>query len=177
MASSNWNLDKSHSNITFSVRHMMIANVRGSFTEFDAVVTADPEDPTTATATITIDAASVDTKDAGRDGHLKSPDFFNVEQHPNMTFKVTKVTSKGGEDYDITGDLTIAGVTKSVTLSGEISGPAKDPWGNEKIAVSASGSLARSEFGLTWNAALETGGVLVSDTIKLNVELQFAKAA
>lgn len=177
MASSNWNLDKSHSNITFSVRHMMIANVRGSFTEFDAAVTADPQDPTTATATITIDVASIDTKDAGRDGHLKSPDFFNVEQFPNMTFKVTKVTSKGGEDYDITGDLTILGVTKPVTLSGEISGPAKDPWGNEKIAVSASGSLSRSDFGLSWNAVLETGGVLVSDTIKLNVELQFAKAA
>jgi polyisoprenoid-binding protein YceI len=176
MAVSQWNLDKSHSNITFSVRHMMIANVRGSFNEFDAVVSADPSDPTTASATITISAASVDTKDEGRDGHLKSADFFNVEQHPNLVFKVTKVASKGGEEYDITGDLTIAGVTKPVTLSGEISGPAKDPWGNEKIAVSASGSLSRSEFGLTWNAALETGGVLVSDTVKLNVELQFAKA-
>ncbi|WP_276352665.1 YceI family protein [Cohnella caldifontis] len=177
MAVSQWNLDKSHSNITFSVRHMMIANVRGSFGEFDASVTADPADPTTASATITIDVASIDTKDEGRDGHLKSPDFFNVEQHPNMVFKVTKVTSKGGEEYEIAGDLTILGNTKPITLSGEISGPAKDPWGNEKIAVSASGSLSRSEFGLTWNAALETGGVLVSDTVKLNIELQFAKAA
>ncbi|MBW5444725.1 hypothetical protein GE107_01415 [Cohnella sp. CFH 77786] len=177
MASYQWNLDKSHSNITFSVRHMMIANVRGSFADFDATVTADPADPTTAQATVTIDVNSIDTKDAGRDGHLKSPDFFGVEQHPNMTFKVTQIKSKGGEDYDITGDLTIAGATKSITLTGEISGPAKDPWGNEKIAVSASGSLSRSEFGLSWNAVLETGGVLVSDTIKLNVELQFAKAA
>lgn len=177
MASSNWNLDKSHSSISFSVRHMMIANVRGTFNEFEADVTLDPEDKTTASAVITINAASVDTKDEGRDGHLKSPDFFNVEQHPNLIFKVTKVVSKGGEAYDITGDLTIAGVTKSITLSGEISGPAKDPWGNEKMAVSASGSLSRSEFGLTWNAALETGGVLVSDNVKLSIELQFAKAA
>lgn len=177
MAVSEWNLDKSHSGITFSVRHMMIANVRGSFTDFDATVTADPQNPSTTSATITISAASVDTKDAQRDGHLKSADFFNVEANPNITFVVTNVASKGGEDYAITGDLTIAGVTKPVTLNGEISGPAKDPWGNEKMAVSASGSLNRSDFGLTWNAALETGGVLVSDTIKLNVELQFAKAA
>jgi len=176
MAVSQWNLDKSHSNITFSVRHMMIANVRGSFTEFDASVTADPADPTTANAKITIDAASIDTKDNDRDNHLKSADFFNVEKYPKLEFQTTKITAKGNDEYEIAGDLTIAGVTKPIVLSGEISGPAKDPWGNEKMAVSASGSLNRSEFGLTWNAALETGGVLVSDTIKLNVELQFAKA-
>jgi polyisoprenoid-binding protein YceI len=177
MSKVNWQLDKSHSGISFSVRHMMISNVRGSFTEFDAAVAADPANLSDVTASITIDAASVETKDAGRDGHLKSPDFFNVEQHPNITFNVTNVRSKGGEEYEITGDLTIAGITKTVTLNGEIAGPAKDPWGNEKMAVSAAGSLNRSEFGLIWNAALETGGVLVSDTIKLNIELQFAKAA
>ncbi len=177
MAVSTWNLDKSHSEITFSVRHMMIANVRGRFNEFDAVVTADPANLAGAQATITINAASVDTKDEGRDGHLKSPDFFNVEQHPNLTFKVTKIESKNGEEYEITGDMTIAGVTKPVTLKGEISGPVKDPWGNQKMAVSAGGSLNRSDFGLTWNAALEAGGVLVSDTVKLNVELEFALAA
>lgn len=177
MTIANWNLDPSHSSITFSVRHMMIANVRGTFSKFDATVSADPADPTTATATITIDVSSVDTKDEGRDGHLKSPDFFNVEQHPNIVFNLNKVTPKGGEEYEISGDLTIAGVTKPVTLNGEISGPAKDPWGNEKMAVSATGSIVRSEFGLTWNAALETGGVLVSDTVKLNIELQFAKAS
>jgi polyisoprenoid-binding protein YceI len=177
MSKMNWQLDKSHSGISFSVRHMMISNVRGSFTDFDATVAADPANLSDVTASISIDVNSVDTKDAGRDGHLKSPDFFNAEQHPNLTFTVTKLTPKGGDDYEITGDLTIAGVTKPVTLNGEISGPAKDPWGNEKIAVSASGSLARSDFGLTWNAALETGGVLLSDTIKLNIELQFAKAA
>lgn len=177
MAVSQWNLDKSHSSITFSVRHMMIANVRGSFTEFDAAVTADPTDPSTANAKITIDAGSIDTKDNDRDNHLKSADFFNVEKFPNLEFQTTKVTAKGNDEYEIAGNLTIAGVTKPVVLNGEISGPAKDPWGNEKMAVSASGSLNRSEFGLTWNAALETGGVLVSDTIKLNVELQFAKAS
>jgi polyisoprenoid-binding protein YceI len=177
MSKVNWQLDKSHSGISFSVRHMMISNVRGSFSDFDATVAADPANLSDVTANVTIKAGSIDTRDEGRDGHLKSPDFFNVEQHPDITFNVTGVRSKGGEDYEITGDLTIAGVTKPVTLNGEISGPAKDPWGNEKIAVSASGALNRSEFGLTWNAALETGGVLVSDTIKLNIELQFAKAA
>ena len=177
MSVSTWNLDKAHSSISFSVRHMMIANVRGNFLNFEAQVTADPTDPSGAAAVITIDASSIYTKDEGRDAHLKSADFFNVEQHPNLVFKVTKIASKGGEAYEIAGDLTIAGVTKPVTLAGEISGPAKDPWGNEKMAVSADGSLARSEFGLTWNTALETGGVLVSDTIKLNVELQFAKAS
>ncbi|KIL36193.1 hypothetical protein SD71_09590 [Cohnella kolymensis] len=177
MAVSNWQLDKSHSLINFSVRHMMITNVRGSFNDFEAQVTADTDNIAgTANATITIDASSVDTKDAGRDGHLKSPDFFNVEQHPNIVFKSTKLVSKGGEDYELTGDLTIAGVTKPVTLQAEISGPAKDPWGNEKMGVSANGTLNRSEFGLTWNAALETGGILVGDAIKLQIELQFAKA-
>ncbi|MFC5532286.1 YceI family protein [Cohnella yongneupensis] len=176
MAVSNWNLDKSHSGINFSVRHMMITNVRGSFNEFSAEVSADPTDFTSANVTVTIDAASIDTKDEGRDGHLKSPDFFNVEQHPNFVFKSTGIKSKGGEDYELTGDLTIAGVTKSVVLNTEISGPAKDPWGNEKIGVIANGSINRSEFGVTWNAALETGGFLVSDTVKLHIELSFAKA-
>jgi polyisoprenoid-binding protein YceI len=177
MSIANWTLDLSHSSITFSVRHMMIANVRGSFSKFDATVSADPTDPTTAKATITIDVSSVDTKDEGRDGHLKSPDFFNVEKYPNMVFNLNKVTPKGDGEYEISGDLTIVGVTKPITLTGEISGPAKDPWGNEKMAVSATGSIIRSEFGLSWNAALEAGGVLVSDTVKINIELEFTKAS
>jgi len=176
MAASNWNLDKSHSGITFSVRHMMITNVRGSFNSFDATVAADSSNLSDLEATLTIDVASIDTKDEGRDGHLKSPDFFNAEQFPQITFKKTSLTSKGGEDYALTGDLTIAGVTKSITLNAEISGPAKDPWGNTKFGVVADGSLNRSDFGLTWNAALETGGFLVGDAIKIHVELEFAQA-
>jgi len=176
MAASTWNLDKSHSGITFSVRHMMITNVRGSFNNFDAVVSADASDLTGLEASLTIDVNSIDTKDEGRDGHLKSPDFFNAEQFPQISFKKTALVAKGGEDYALTGDLTIAGVTQSVTLSTEISGPAKDPWGNTKFGVVADGSISRSEFGLTWNAALETGGFLVGDAIKIHIELEFAQA-
>lgn len=177
MATSKWQLDKSHSGITFSVRHMMITNVRGSFNEFDAEVTADTDNlAATTNAVVTINANSIDTKDEGRDGHLRSPDFFNVEQHPQITFKSTSLTHKGGENYELTGDLTIAGVTKSVKLQTEISGPAKDPWGNTKMGVVADGTVNRSDFGLTWNAALETGGFLVGDAIKLHIELEFAQA-
>jgi len=176
MAASTWNLDKSHSGITFSARHMMITNVRGSFNDFDAVVSADASDLTGLEASLTIDVNSIDTKDEGRDGHLKSPDFFNAEQFPQISFKKTELVAKGGEDYALTGDLTIAGVTKSVTLNTEISGPAKDPWGNTKFGVVADGSISRSEFGLSWNAALETGGFLVGDAIKIHIELEFAQA-
>ncbi|MFC4305724.1 YceI family protein [Cohnella boryungensis] len=176
MAASTWNLDKSHSGITFSVRHMMITNVRGSFNQFDAELTADPADLSSLETSLTIDVASIDTKDEGRDGHLKSPDFFNAEQFPQISFKKTSLSSKGGDDYSLTGDLTVAGVTKSVTLNAEISGPAKDPWGNTKLGVVGDGVISRSEFGLTWNAALETGGFLVGDAIKIHVELEFAQA-
>jgi polyisoprenoid-binding protein YceI len=176
MTTNNWTLDKSHSGITFSVRHMMITNVRGSFNDFDAVVTADASDFSSADATITIDASSINTKDEGRDGHLKSPDFFNVEQFPQITFKKTSLESKGGDEYKLTGDITIVGITKSITLNAEIAGPAKDPWGNEKLGVVADGVITRSEFGLVWNAALESGGFLVGDAIKVHIELEFAKA-
>ncbi|MCD9024267.1 YceI family protein [Cohnella silvisoli] len=176
MTTSNWNLDKSHSGITFSVRHMMITNVRGSFNDFDAVVTADTDNLSGTEATITIDVNSINTKDEGRDGHLKSPDFFNAEQFPQIIFKKTALESKGGDDYKLTGDITIAGVTKSITLNAELAGPAKDPWGNVKLGVTADGVISRSEFGLSWNATLETGGFLVGDAIKVHIELEFAKA-
>lgn len=175
MAATTWNLDKSHSGITFSVRHMMITNVRGSFNDFEAAVSADQDNLSALDATITIDAASINTKDEGRDGHLKSPDFFNVEQFPHIVFKKTALESAGGNDYKLTGDVSIAGVTKSITLNTEISGPAKDPWGNTKFGVVADGVINRSEFGLTWNAALETGGLLVGDAIKIHIELEFAQ--
>ncbi|WP_239617264.1 YceI family protein [Cohnella mopanensis] len=175
MAATNWILDKSHSGITFSVRHMMITNVRGSFNDFDATVTADVDNLTALEANLSIDVNSINTKDEGRDGHLKSPDFFNAEQFPQITFKKTALESKGGEEFSLTGDLSIAGVTKSITLSTEIAGPAKDPWGNTKFGVVADGVINRSEFGLSWNAALETGGLLVGDAIKIHIELEFAQ--
>lgn len=177
MATSKWVLDQSHSGITFSVRHMMITNVRGSFDDFSAEVTADSDNLATAQATITIQAGSINTKDEGRDGHLKSPDFFNVEQFPTITFTSTKLEHKSGDDYALTGDLTICGVTQSVKLNAEVSGPAKDPWGNVKMGVIADGSISRAEFGLKWNAALETGGFLVGDAVKMHIELEFAQAA
>ncbi|WP_373229863.1 YceI family protein [Cohnella sp.] len=176
MTTSNWQLDKSHSGVTFSVRHMMITNVRGSFNEFDAAVTADTDNLTAVDATLTIDVNSINTKDEGRDGHLKSPDFFNVEQFPQIIFKKTSLVAKGGDDYSLTGDITIAGVTKSITLNTEIAGPAKDPWGNIKLGVVADGVINRSDFGLTYNAALETGGFLIGDAIKVHIELEFAQA-
>lgn len=170
-----WTMDKSHSGISFSVRHMMITNVRGSFHDFEAAVTGESDNLADTQATVTIDVASIDTRDAQRDGHLKSADFFNIEQYPQIVFKSTGLEAKGGEDYVLTGDLTIAGVTKSIKLNTEISGPLKDPWGNEKLGVVADGSLNRSEFGLTYNAALETGGILIGDVIKIHIELEFAK--
>lgn len=176
MAASTWSLDKSHSGITFSVRHMMITNVRGSFNDFEAVVTADSDNLPAVVAAITIDVNSISTKDEGRDAHLKSADFFNAEQFPQIIFTKTALVSKGGEDYELTGDITIAGVTKSITLNTEIAGPAKDPWGNTKFGVIADGVINRSEFGLSWNAALETGGLLVGDAIKVHIELEFAQA-
>lgn len=176
MTASNWQLDKSHSGITFSVRHMMITNVRGSFNDFDAAVTADTDNLTGADATITIDVNSINTKDEGRDGHLKSADFFNAEQFPQIVFKKTSLAAKGGDDYTLTGDITIAGVTKSITLNTEIAGPAKDPWGNIKLGVVGDGVINRSDFGLTYNAALETGGFLIGDAIKVHIELEFAQA-
>ncbi|BBI34582.1 YceI family protein [Cohnella abietis] len=175
MAASNWVLDKSHSGINFSVRHMMITNVRGSFNEFDAVVLADSDNLSALEASLSINVDSINTKDDGRDGHLKSPDFFNVEQFPQIVFKKTSLEAKGGEDYKLTGDITIAGVTKSITLNTEIAGPAKDPWGNSKFGVVADGIINRSDFGLTYNAALETGGILIGDAIKIHIELEFAQ--
>jgi polyisoprenoid-binding protein YceI len=175
MTTSIWQLDKAHSGISFSVRHMMVTNVRGSFNNFDAAVTADTDNLTNVDATITIDVNSINTKDEGRDGHLKSPDFFNVEQFPQIVFKKASLVAKGGEDYTLTGDITIAGVTKPITLNTEIAGPAKDPWGNIKLGVTADGVINRSDFGLTYNAALETGGFLIGDAIKVHIELEFAQ--
>jgi polyisoprenoid-binding protein YceI len=175
MTTNIWQLDTAHSGITFSVRHMMVTNVRGSFNDFNAAVSADTDDLTNADATITIDVNSINTKDEGRDGHLKSPDFFNVEQFPQIVFKKTSLVAKGGDDYTLIGDITIAGVTKPITLNTEIAGPAKDPWGNIKLGVTADGVINRSDFGLTYNAALETGGFLIGDAIKVHIELEFAQ--
>ncbi|GHI00939.1 YceI family protein [Neobacillus kokaensis] len=176
MTKTKWALDPVHSSVDFSVRHMMIANVKGSFQSFSATIEADPADLTTATIEFTVETASVDTRNKDRDGHLVSADFFDAENHPNMTFKATNIVKTDEGEYDVTGDLTLRGVTKQETFAVTFEGSGKDPWGNEKVGFSATGSLNRSDFGLVWNAALETGGVLVGDKVKINLQIQAAKA-
>ena len=171
----NWTLDKTHSEVGFSVRHMMISNVRGNFNEFEADVTSDGDDLTTAKISVSIDPTSIDTRNSDRDAHLRSADFFKIEEYPKVTFESTNLVHKGGDKYALEGNLSIVGTTKPVTLDCEIQGPEKDPWGNQRIGVVASGQINRTDFGLTWNAALEAGGVLVSENVKLNIEMQFIK--
>lgn len=176
MVKSKWTLDPAHSSVDFSVKHMMIANVKGTFNQFDATIEADPDDLTSASIELNIDLASVDTRNEDRDNHLRSADFFNVEKNPKMTFTTTNIERKGEGEYNVTGNLTIAGVTKSETISVTYEGSGVDPWGNVKVGFTADGSLNRSDYGLTWNSALETGGVLVGDKIKISLDLQATKA-
>lgn len=170
-----FNLDPSHSEVTFKVKHLMISNVKGEFKSFDVDVQGD--DLETAKVKVTIDAASINTNNADRDTHLKSGDFFEVEKFPTIVFESTGVTKEDDDEYIMTGNLTIRDVTKPVELEIEPGGSSKDPWGNEKYGYSVEGKIDRNEFGLTWNAALETGGVLVSDTVKFYAEIQMVKTA
>ena len=176
MTKTKWTVDPTHSSVDFSVRHMMIANVKGAFHQFEAQVEADPQDLTTADITFTVDLSSVDTRNADRDNHLKSGDFFNVEQNPNMTFKSTSIEKKDEGEYAVTGDLTLNGVTKPETFKVTFEGQGKDPWGNEKAGFSAEGAVNRSDYGLTYNAALETGGVLIGDKIKVSLQIEASRA-
>lgn len=164
-----WNLDTTHSEITFKVRHMMISNVKGAFNTFTAEVEAEDDTFKNAKVSATIQTDSIDTNNADRDTHLKSADFFNVEQNPTITFESDSLAD------DVTGHLTINGVTKPVQLEVEFGGINQDPWGNTKAGFTFEGKIKRSDFGLNWNAALETGGVLVSDDVKIAGELQFVK--
>ena len=164
-----WNLDTTHSEITFKVRHMMISNVKGAFNTFTAEVEAEDDTFKNAKVSATIQTDSIDTNNADRDTHLKSADFFNVEQNPTITFESASLAD------DVTGHLTINGVTKPVQLEVEFGGINQDPWGNTKAGFTFEGKIKRSDFGLNWNAALETGGVLVSDDVKIAGELQFVK--
>ncbi|HLR50119.1 MAG TPA: YceI family protein [Candidatus Sphingobacterium stercoripullorum] len=170
---SNWILDKDHSEIEFRVKHMMISNIKGQFQEFDITLNVPNNDLTNASAEAVVNTASVDTKNSQRDDHLRSGDFFDSEKFPKITFKSTKFEKVDDEDYKLTGDLTIQDTTKSIVLNVEYGGIAADPWGNQKAGFSFNGKIKRSEFGLTWNAALETGGVMVSDEVRINGEIQF----
>jgi polyisoprenoid-binding protein YceI len=172
-----WNMDPAHSAAEFKVKHMMIAHVRGKFSGLSGVLKLDETDYTHSAVEASIPAASLTTGDAQRDGHLKSADFLDVEKFPVLTFKSTNIDSTGGADYSVTGDLTVHGVTKTVTLSVEdVSEPAKDPWGNQRIGLSGSTKINRKDFGLTWNSALESGGVLVGEEVTITLDVQFIKA-
>jgi polyisoprenoid-binding protein YceI len=175
MASQSWNIDTTHSGINFSVRHMVIARVRGAFRRFSGAIALDAQDVTASSVSVSIEAASVDTGVEQRDGHLRSADFFDVEKYPALTFQSTKV-EKGGSGLRVTGDLTIRDVTRQVVLDVEQLGTGKDPWGNLRVAFAARGSLDRRDFGLTWNQALEAGGVLVGERIELELEVQAVQA-
>jgi polyisoprenoid-binding protein YceI len=175
---SRWNIDPSHTTAHFGVRHLMISTVRGHFEKVSGTVTLDEADPTKSQIDVSIDAASIATRDEKRDGHLRSADFFDVANHPTITFRSTKIVSGGKDEYKVTGDLTIRGTTKSVTL--DVSGPTppqKTPWGNVARGVSATGKLNRKDFGLTWNAALETGGVVVGEEVKIEIEAELLPAS
>jgi polyisoprenoid-binding protein YceI len=170
-----YTLDPAHTEVGFTAKHMMVTNVHGKFNKFDGTIEWDEKSPTKSTVTINIDPSSIDTGVAQRDAHLKSPDFFDVAKYPTMTFKSTKV-KKAGAGWDITGDLTMHGVTKPVTL--KVEGPSKaekTPFGTTVRAANAVGELNRKDFGLNWNKALEAGGVLVGDTIKLNIDAEMVE--
>jgi len=172
-----WKLDPAHSSAEFKVKHMMISNVKGSFNGLTGTLIEDTTDPTRSSVEASIDIASINTGDAQRDAHLKSADFFEAEKYPTMTFKSTRVEKKGEAEYAVTGDLTVHGVTKPVLFRVEgPSAPGKDPWGNTRIGLSATAKINRKDFGLSWNAALETGGFLVGEEIQISLEVQFIKA-
>jgi polyisoprenoid-binding protein YceI len=172
-----WNIDPVHSVVEFKVKHMMISNVKGQFTKVAGTMNLDEADLAQSRIEASIEAASVHTRDEQRDAHLKSADFFDVEKFPALAFKSTRVTRAAGGELAVTGDLTIHGVTREVVFAVEGPTPAtKDPWGNIRLGVSATTKIRRKDYGLVWNAGLETGGVLVGDDVTITLDLQFVKA-
>ena len=164
-------IDASHSSVGFKVRHMMVSKVTGSFTGFEGTISFDEADPASASASATIQMASVDTSDEKRDGHLRNPDFFDVEQFPTMTFVSTGMKADG-DDWILTGDLTLHGVTKAVELELEYNGSIDDPWGNNRAGFSAEGEIDRREFGITWNNTLDKGGLAVGNDVEISLEIE-----
>jgi polyisoprenoid-binding protein YceI len=172
-----WSFDPSHSNIGFSVRHLMISKVRGQFNQWKGTFEYDESDPTRSKLEVHIDAASIDTREEKRDAHLRSPDFFDVEKYPELVFVSTSVERDGGDDFVVNGDLTIHGVTRPVQLKVEGLGRTRDPWGGERTGFSAATTISRKDFGLHWNVALEAGGVVVGDKIEIGIEIEALRAA
>jgi polyisoprenoid-binding protein YceI len=173
-----WNIDPVHSVAEFKVKHMMISNVKGQFPKVTGTLTLDESNPANSRVEASIEAASIETRDAQRDAHLKSADFLHVEKFPTLLFKSTGISLVRDGELSIEGNLSIRGVTRKVLFIAEgPTPPAKDPWGNTRVAVSATAKINRKDFGLTWNAALETGGILVGDEVTITLDVQFVKAA
>jgi len=172
-----YKIDPAHSEINFKIKHLMITNVTGSFTKFEGSIESSKDDFTDAQIHFEADTDSITTNNEQRDAHLRSAEFFDAPQFPKVTFDSTSVEKKGGDDYTVHGNLTMHGVTKPVTLNAEFLGENKDPWGQTKVGFEITGKLMRKDFGLTWNAALEGGGVLVSDEVKLHMNVQLVKQA
>ncbi len=172
-----WTIDPVHSVAEFKVKHMMISNVKGQFTRMSGTLSLDEEDVTRSKVEATIDAASIDTREAQRDAHLKSADFFDAEKFPRLSFRSTRIRRSVDGELEVEGELTLRGVTRRVVFAVEgPTEPGKDPWGNTRIGVSASTKINRKDYGLTWNAALETGGILVGEEVTITLDAQFVKA-
>jgi polyisoprenoid-binding protein YceI len=175
VATTTWTIDPAHSHVEFAVRHLMISTVKGRFGIVTGTVRTDDSDPAKGEVEVSIDAASIDTREAQRDAHLKSADFFDVERFPAITFRSTRVTDINGDRFKLTGDLAMHGVTREVTLDVTSEGRGKDPWGGERAGFSATTKIKRSDFGLTWNQVLETGGIAVGDEIKISLDIEAVK--
>jgi polyisoprenoid-binding protein YceI len=175
MATTKWAIDPTHSEIGFKVKHMMFTNVSGKFETYDATITTEDDDFTKSSIEFSADINSINTNNTDRDNHLKSADFFDAENYPKLTFVSSSFTKIDDENYELVGELSIHGVTKTVKLPTEFSGLMKDPWGNTKVGLNISGKINRKDWGLNWNSALETGGVLVSEEVRLTIELQLLK--
>ncbi len=172
-----WEIDATHSQATFSVKHMMISTVRGHFEVLSGKLHIDEDHPDNSWVEAEVDATSINTRDARRDDHLRSPDFFDAEKYPKITFKSTKVTSTGNNQYRVTGNLTMHGVTKEETFHADYSGQVKDLYGLQRAAFSVKGKINRKDFGLNWNVALETGGVLVGEDVNIEIDLAAVQKA
>ncbi len=176
MSQETYEIDPTHSSVHFSVRHMMLSNVRGEFTKVSGTIKFDPENPASSSVDVTIDAASINTRDDQRDTHLKSGDFLDAEKFPSLTFHSKQIAPQSGGGK-VTGDLTIHGVTREITL--DVEGPTaevKDPWGKQRMGASATTKISRKDFGLVWNAVLETGGVMVGDEVKITIDVEVVRA-
>ena len=172
-----WSVDPAHSHVEFAIRHLMISTVKGRFGIVRGTVHSDDADPAKGSAEIEIDVDSIDTREAQRDAHLKSADFFEAEKYPTIVFRSTRVTDVNGNRFTLIGDLTMHGVTRELALDVTSEGRAKDPWGGERAGFSATAKINRSDFGLTWNQALEAGGVVVGDAVKITLEIELVRAA